>query len=336
MLLVVPAVIRPTVTTEGSNTSIERVIIVCSACTISHATGIGSSARCGSLAWPPRPMTRIIIVSADAMIGPRRLLTQPLGSAEVMCRANAASTGDVGAVGARRHVEQALVEHEPGAVVALLAGLEHEQHPTGDLVAALAQQVGGARQHRGVGVVTAGVHAPLDVRGEVEPGVLGHRQGIHVAAQQHRRARLRPLEQRHDAARRLVGRDRQRQPLQRLQHPLTGDRQVVAQLGPLVQRAPQRDRVAEQILRVRLHRPDHRVDVVCQRRSHVRSSTHGRRSASVAVTAHCGVERRHRVVARPTPRHGNGDDHDDVRSEPRAAHQPRQHPEPPDRHDHAR
>ncbi len=59
-LFVVPAVIRPTVTTDGSNTSIERVIINCSACTISHATGIGSIVRCGSLAWPPLPVTRMI------------------------------------------------------------------------------------------------------------------------------------------------------------------------------------------------------------------------------------------------------------------------------------
>jgi len=47
MLLVVPALMRPTVTTVGSNTSIVRVTIVCSACTISHAMGMGSSAACG-------------------------------------------------------------------------------------------------------------------------------------------------------------------------------------------------------------------------------------------------------------------------------------------------
>ena len=46
-LFVVPAVMRPTVTTAGSNTSMLRVTIVCSACTISQATGIGSSAWYG-------------------------------------------------------------------------------------------------------------------------------------------------------------------------------------------------------------------------------------------------------------------------------------------------
>ena len=62
MLSVVPAVMRAMVTTDGSNTSMVRVTIVCSACTISQATGIGSTARCGSLAWPPLPM----IVDVDA------------------------------------------------------------------------------------------------------------------------------------------------------------------------------------------------------------------------------------------------------------------------------
>ena len=45
---VVPALMWATVTTAGSNTSMVRVTIVCSACTISQATGIGSSAWCGA------------------------------------------------------------------------------------------------------------------------------------------------------------------------------------------------------------------------------------------------------------------------------------------------
>ena len=50
MLLVVPASMRPTVTTAGSKTSIRRVTISCSACTISQAIGTGSRARWGALA----------------------------------------------------------------------------------------------------------------------------------------------------------------------------------------------------------------------------------------------------------------------------------------------
>ena len=94
MLSVVPAVIRPTVTTQGSNTSIVRVTIVWRACTISQATGIGSTARNGSLACPPLPMIETCSVSADAIVGPPRHVSQPVGSIDVMCRANAPVTGD--------------------------------------------------------------------------------------------------------------------------------------------------------------------------------------------------------------------------------------------------
>ena len=216
-LLVVPAVMWPTVTTAGSNTSTVRVTISCRAWTISQATGIGSTARCGSLAWPPLPVTVIVIVSAEAMIEPPRLLIQPDGSDDVMWMANAA--GDRRRACRRRSgrdVEQALVEHEPGAVVALLAGLEHEQHPPGQLVAAVGEQPRRADEHGRVGVVAAGVHRAVDPRGEVEPGVLVHRQGVHVAAQEDRRSGLGAGEHGGDAAGRLVDGDVERQALDRL------------------------------------------------------------------------------------------------------------------------
>lgn len=87
MLLVVPAVIWPTVTTPGSNTSIVRVTINCRAWTISQAMGMGSSARCGWLACPPRPVTVMCMVSADAMIVLPREATHPAGRLAVMCSA---------------------------------------------------------------------------------------------------------------------------------------------------------------------------------------------------------------------------------------------------------
>ncbi len=94
MLFVVPALMRPTVTTDGSNTSRLRVTIIWIACTISQAIGIGSRARNGSLACPPRPTTSMRNRSADAMIAPPRELTQPVGSDDVMWSANAPVTGD--------------------------------------------------------------------------------------------------------------------------------------------------------------------------------------------------------------------------------------------------
>ena len=64
------------------------------------------------------------------------------------------------------------------------------------LAAARVQETGRADEHRRVRVVTARVHAAVDLAGEVEPGVLGHRQRVHVAAQQHDRARRRPRDRR--------------------------------------------------------------------------------------------------------------------------------------------
>ena len=92
-LLVVPAWMLATVTTVGSKTSTLRVTMVWIACTISQAMGTGSSVRYGSEAWPPAPLTRMRSVSDEAMIGPCRVLTQPLGRADVMWMAAAAVTG---------------------------------------------------------------------------------------------------------------------------------------------------------------------------------------------------------------------------------------------------
>jgi hypothetical protein len=91
MLVVVPATIRHTVITTGSNTRVRRVIIVWIAPTIAAAAGTGSSASCGIAACPPRPVTVTRSVSEDAMVGPGRHVTSPDGSVEVMCTANARS-----------------------------------------------------------------------------------------------------------------------------------------------------------------------------------------------------------------------------------------------------
>ena len=93
-LPVVPATILATVTTVGSKTSMRRVTIICNAWTISHATGMGSSVRCGSLAWPPLPVMRMWSVSLEAMHGPGRVATYPMGLDDVMCIANAPVTGE--------------------------------------------------------------------------------------------------------------------------------------------------------------------------------------------------------------------------------------------------
>ena len=92
-LVAVPAAMRPTVTTAGSNTSTRRVTYVCSACTISQATGIGSFAWCGIDACPPRPRTVTRNSSADASSAPARVATTPAGNDGDWWMANAHSTG---------------------------------------------------------------------------------------------------------------------------------------------------------------------------------------------------------------------------------------------------
>ena len=72
---------------------------------------------------------------------------------------------------------------------ALLAGLEHEHHPAGQL----SRRAGASwrrrpASRRGVSWPQACM-VPSTSRGEVEAGVLRHRQRVHVAAQQHGRAR---------------------------------------------------------------------------------------------------------------------------------------------------
>ena len=84
----------------------------------------------------------------------------PLGIVGDWWMAKASDTGSAPSAAC----EQALVEHHPGAVVALLAGLEHEGDPARELAAAVGEQAGGAGEHGDVGVVAAGVHGAVDRR----------------------------------------------------------------------------------------------------------------------------------------------------------------------------
>ena len=86
-------------------------------------------------------------------------------------------------------VEHALADHVPGAGVALLARLEHEDHRAGQVGLPRREQLRGAGQHGRVQVVTAGVHRARHRRRVRQPGLLGDRQRVHVAAQQHDRPR---------------------------------------------------------------------------------------------------------------------------------------------------
>ena len=74
--------------------STRRVTSVCSAVTISQATGIGSLVRCGAEPCPPTPTTLTTNSSEAAISGPGRENHWPNGRPEdITCRQYAAVTG---------------------------------------------------------------------------------------------------------------------------------------------------------------------------------------------------------------------------------------------------
>jgi hypothetical protein len=129
-----------------------------------------------------------------------------------------------------RGVEHPLLDHVLRARAALLARLEHEDHVPGEITAPRAQQPRGPGQHGGVQVVPAGVHRTLDLGRVRQPGALGDRQGVHVAAQQHGPARTRAAEDGGHRAQRAAHGDLDRQPVQCGQHLGLGAGQVQADL----------------------------------------------------------------------------------------------------------
>ena len=103
------------------------------------------------------------------------------------------------AIGQWIDIQQALLQHVSRSAVALLARLKHKQHPAGQLAAMCREHLCCTDQHRCVRVVTTCVHAPIYLRTEIEIGVFGHGQRIHIAAQQDGWTRLSAGEHRADS-----------------------------------------------------------------------------------------------------------------------------------------
>ncbi len=131
----------------------------------------------------------------------------------------------------------------PGAVEALLAGLEHEDDVARELGAVGAQEAGGADESGGVQVVAAGVHDAVVARDVVRVGFLGDGEGVHVAAQQHHRPRAAAVQDGRDRGQALAGGDLERQPVEGGQDRGLGLRQLEPDLGDAVQLAPQGDQL---------------------------------------------------------------------------------------------
>jgi hypothetical protein len=142
-------------------------------------------------------------------------------------------------------VDESFVEHEPGAVVALLARLEHQQDVARELVASLDQQASGTEQHRDVRVVPAGVHRTIDLGREVEPGVLAEGQGVHVGPEQGRRAGPGAVDRRGDRRRGTPEPRIQSENLQRLDHDRLRLWQLQPDLRTAMEAAPHLDHVRQ-------------------------------------------------------------------------------------------
>jgi len=114
-------------------------------------------------------------------------------------------------------LEHALVDHVARAVVTFFSGLEHESDRARYLAASAMEQSRRADEHRRVRVMATGVHAAVDCARVVEPRVLGHRQGVHIAAQQHHRS-VSAFEIGNDRRHRVTRTHRQPQGFERIQH----------------------------------------------------------------------------------------------------------------------
>ena len=82
--------------------------------------------------------------------------------------ADEADRGDRGHVAADHRlgaevVEDAAVDHGDRTAERFLGGLEQEDVTTGQVLSTGGERCGGAEQLRGVGIVTTGVHDPLDL-----------------------------------------------------------------------------------------------------------------------------------------------------------------------------
>ena len=144
-----------------------------------------------------------------------------------------------------RLFEQALLEHEAGAVEALLAGLEHEEDVAREPLPPLDQEPCRIEQHGDVRVMPAGVHHAGDLRGEVEARVLLERQGVHVGPEQDRWAGACTLDQRGDRGDRSAEDGLEAEPPQLLRDDRLGRRQVEPHLRAAVQAAPDGHDVGE-------------------------------------------------------------------------------------------
>ena len=165
------------------------------------------------------------------MIAPPFVEIAPVGAFGVTCRPNTAST-----CGSSSTPSSIMNQR---AVEALLAGLEHEAHGAGEVVAARASTRAAPAN---IATCASWPHAcivPSTSLGVVEAGVFGHRQRVHVAAEQDRRAGTRvPSRSATTDVSAVPVRTREREIGKRVEHRLLRARELQTELGMLVDAAP--------------------------------------------------------------------------------------------------
>ncbi len=95
-------------------------------------------------------------------------------------------------------VEDAFFHHDTRSAAGLFGGLENQRDAACE-IAGLSQIAGGAKQHRRMPVMPAGVHFAVVFRGIVRTGVFLHWQGVHVGAQPDGRPVPLTVDDRHNA-----------------------------------------------------------------------------------------------------------------------------------------
>ena len=245
-------------TTTGSKTSNWRVTRVCSAVTISAATAIGSCARCGR---------RRVPAGADDLdvqdVGRRHHRAGADGDRPARERRRCHVHEERGIGTGACRVEHAGLDHVPGAVVALFAGLEHEDDVAAELVAMGAEQARRPHQHRNVQVVAAGMHGAVASPAKSSP--VSSTTGSASMSARSSTAPARPSAPQHADDRRqarTAGRHLERQAVQSGEHLRLRARQLQTDLRIGVQGSPECDeivllgpRVIEQIHRRSLSGP---------------------------------------------------------------------------------
>jgi hypothetical protein len=169
-LAVLPARTLPTVSTAGSNADRRRVVILCGAMTIAHATGTGSTGVRGMEECPLSGGHDV--QSVDGSQGGARSRGDHSGGQQGHHMQRESPVHGPGTL------QQAFLTHDLGVTGSFLAWLEHEDHASVERVAGSGEQPGRTDQLGRVGVVPTGMHDSFD-RGRVgQPRPLGQRQSM--------------------------------------------------------------------------------------------------------------------------------------------------------------